>query len=318
MINLCDYGCGQEAKYQFKNGRWCCSKSKNTCPTIRDKFSKAHCGKNHHYYGKKRSLKTKTKISKSHIGKFVSIETKNKHSERLKKIWMMNDSPYRSEEYLKGLQKRTTEQWKNDELRNLMIKNIQLSSKKDLEYWKSTYPLFSKIEKMRYNPNKPGKKEIQVHCKNHNCPNSKEQGGWFTPTYVQLYERIRGIEKTENDGGYFYCSEECKNSCPLYGLRSDPFNNQELSYTQEEYNVWKNVVLEQDNYKCQKCGSKENLHCHHIIPVKLEPMFALDPENGIVFCEKCHYEFGHKTGTECSTGNLAQQVCLPKKGITYD
>jgi len=24
-MKLCDYGCGQEAKYQFKNGKWCCS-----------------------------------------------------------------------------------------------------------------------------------------------------------------------------------------------------------------------------------------------------------------------------------------------------
>lgn len=29
---LCDYGCGQEAIYQFKNGKQCCSKSKNSCP----------------------------------------------------------------------------------------------------------------------------------------------------------------------------------------------------------------------------------------------------------------------------------------------
>ena len=28
---LCDYGCGQEAKYQFKNGKWCCSEKRNYC-----------------------------------------------------------------------------------------------------------------------------------------------------------------------------------------------------------------------------------------------------------------------------------------------
>ncbi len=32
-MNLCDYGCGQEAKYQFNNGRWCCSKIVNKCPS---------------------------------------------------------------------------------------------------------------------------------------------------------------------------------------------------------------------------------------------------------------------------------------------
>ena len=29
---LCDYGCGQEGLHQFKNGKWCCSSSKNSCP----------------------------------------------------------------------------------------------------------------------------------------------------------------------------------------------------------------------------------------------------------------------------------------------
>jgi hypothetical protein len=28
---LCDYGCGQEARYQFKNGKWCCSSHANKC-----------------------------------------------------------------------------------------------------------------------------------------------------------------------------------------------------------------------------------------------------------------------------------------------
>lgn len=28
---LCSYGCGKEATHQFKNGKWCCSKSKNSC-----------------------------------------------------------------------------------------------------------------------------------------------------------------------------------------------------------------------------------------------------------------------------------------------
>ena len=30
--NLCDYGCGQEAKYFFKNGKKCCSEYIFGCP----------------------------------------------------------------------------------------------------------------------------------------------------------------------------------------------------------------------------------------------------------------------------------------------
>lgn len=39
--HICEYGCGQEAKHQMNNGKWCCSKSHNSCPAIRKKNSKA-------------------------------------------------------------------------------------------------------------------------------------------------------------------------------------------------------------------------------------------------------------------------------------
>jgi len=40
VVHFCDYGCGQEAKYQFKNGNWCCSKYCRSCPVIRKKITK--------------------------------------------------------------------------------------------------------------------------------------------------------------------------------------------------------------------------------------------------------------------------------------
>lgn len=42
---LCEYGCGQEAKYQLKNGKWCCSKSYNSCPVARKNKSKVMKGR---------------------------------------------------------------------------------------------------------------------------------------------------------------------------------------------------------------------------------------------------------------------------------
>jgi hypothetical protein len=32
---LCDYGCGKIALFRFKNGKYCCSKSKNSCLELR-------------------------------------------------------------------------------------------------------------------------------------------------------------------------------------------------------------------------------------------------------------------------------------------
>ena len=57
---LCNYGCNQKAIYQLKNGKWCCSKSHNSCPAMKKINSKNTKGKN---LGKKRSLKTKEIMS---------------------------------------------------------------------------------------------------------------------------------------------------------------------------------------------------------------------------------------------------------------
>ena len=144
---LCDYGCGRKAKYQFKNGKWCCSASNNSCPEVQKKVSKS---------------------------KMFTIE--------------------------------------------------QIQEK---------HPIFAKEEEMRYNPDKLPKKEIQIHCKYRECSNSKENGGWFIPTYIQLYERIRQLEhKDGNDGGYLYCSEECKQECGCFNVYSDPYRlNEKKKYT---------------------------------------------------------------------------------------
>jgi len=175
-----------------------------------------------------------------------------------------------------------------------------------IEKIKKKYSFFSEVEGMRYNPE--NNNDIQVHCKNHKCENSKEKGGWFTPNLSQIIERRRALEHQEgNDGRYFYCSEECKNTCSLYYSRgNDPFKETEKSYTISEYNQFREFVLERDNYKCQYCDEKAE-HVHHERPQKIEPFFALDPDYAWSCCEKCHYEKGHKD--ECSTGKLAIKVC---------
>lgn len=45
-MKKCDYGCGQEAKYEMCSGKMCCSKNYQSCPSVRKKNSenvkKAH------------------------------------------------------------------------------------------------------------------------------------------------------------------------------------------------------------------------------------------------------------------------------------
>ena len=278
-MKLCDYGCGQEAKYQFKNGKWCCSNIVSKCSNYRNKQS---------IYMKK--------IRKNLNSIYNSNSYKQKISNTIKTIWRDPNGIYNSS----SCKKRK---------KSSMKKAIGLDIKRIIK----RYSFFSKIEKMRYNPNKPNEKEIQVHCKNHNCQNSKEKNGWFTPTRIQLAERIRQIEsKNGNGGSYFYCSQYCKDTCPLYQLHGDPLKNTNIPYTYQEHQLWRQVILKEDKGLCYFCG-KPATDVHHIKPVKTHPHLALDPDNGISFCEECHYKIGHKTGTECSTGNLAnkqQQGCV--------
>ena len=304
----CDYGCGQEAKYQLKNGKWCCSKNVSQCKIIKQKISDLRKGALNPMYGKK-----------------MTTEDKNKRSKLMKKLRKDPNSSYNTEEFIEkqkiSHKKRCNDkEWKQKASKwmkkawadkkigdtDWIIKQKE-SQKLTITKIKNKYPLFSKIEEMRYNPNKPGEKEIQVHCKNHNCPNSKEQGGWFTPTYIQLYERIRQLEKDYGNGGcYFYCCDECKQECPLYNLKGDPLKDIENWYNQEEYQTFRDHVLTRDNYICQYCGELAE-HVHHERPQKLEPFFSLDPDYAISVCKKCHYKYCHKD--ECSTGNIANKIC---------
>jgi len=295
---LCNYGCGQEAKYKFKNGKWCCSKNISSCPAIRQK----KCGSNNGMYGKKRFIsdETRKKISKKLTGNKNSLGYKHTYDSK-QKISIGNKGKKLTRKVKNKISKALIGHIVLDETK----RKISNANKLSISQIKNKHSLFSQIEEMRYNPDKPGEKEIQVHCKNHNCPNSKEKNGWFAPTYIQIYERIRQLEKGEG-GCYFYCSDKCKNICPLYNLYSDPFKDIIKPYKSGEYKIFREYVLNRDNYICQYCGEKAE-HVHHERPQKLEPFFSLDPDLAWSVCKKCHYKYGHKD--ECSTTNIAKQ-CL--------
>ena len=187
--------------------------------------------------------------------------------------------------------------------------------RKGLKYYQDKYPIFCRVESVREklkikDKNDPG---IEVKCKW--CEK------WFTPNRDQLTGRIGALEHINN--GYsennFYCSDNCRDLCPLYKLHPEHFlnnlNNSEDIYTSQEYNIWKNEVLtrqlNQDNHNhCEKCDSIDKLKCHHEKPQKTHPHLALDPDNGIICCgarskNKCHYKYGHKD--ECNLYSLSKK-----------
>ena len=327
---LCSYGCGQIAKYKFKNGKYCCSDNINKCPINRNKIKNNQKGwlietTELCSYGCEQIAKFKFKNGKICCSKYYTqcpINCKKRSKSLRGKIHLKAISIKTIKLCSYGCGQIAKFKLKNgkyccSESQNICPENRKKrseSKKLTIPQIKEKNPTFYKEEPMRYNPDKPNENEIQVRCKNNKCKNSKEQDGWFTPTYSQLRGRIDSIEKPwGHDGKFLYCSDECKGGCKLFNKRGDPNKEtKKLPYTQGELDIWRQEIfrLQREEYNtkinfCEMCDSTENLHAHHYKPVKLYPGLALDPDNGHILCSKCHYEYGHKTGTECSTGNLA-------------
>lgn len=55
-----------------------------------------------------------------------------------------------------------------------------------------------------------------------------------------------------------------------------------------EYKSWRRAVLERDGRACVECGSKQDLHVHHIVPVTVSPKESTAPDNGVTLCKGCH------------------------------
>ena len=345
-MKLCDYGCGREAHFLFKNGKWCCSEHWKKCPEQRKKtgpLSEEHKKKiSEAMKGKILSEEHKKKIGKGNKGKKtgkktgpLSEETKRKISKSLKgkkkpprseehkkKISKLHKGKILSKEHRKKLSevkigkktaplseehKKKISEAKKGKKTGPLSEETKIRMRYTLKDYEEKYPFFSNIEEMRYTPNKLN--GIQVHCKNHECENSKEKGGWFTPTSKQIQDRKNFLENEGLDNSYFYCSQHCKDTCLLYGLRGDPNKEINKPYTSTEKEVFNEHILERDNEICYYCGEHTATIVHHLRPQKLEPFFALDPDYAVSVCAKCHYKHGHPTGSKYSTGNLAKIVC---------
>ena len=105
-----------------------------------------------------------------------------------------------------------------------------------------------------------------------------------------------------------YCSEGCKRSCPTFGQKLYPKDFKQNSSREVQPELRK-MVLERDNWTCQKCGkSKEDfpeleLHCHHIFPLNENPVESADMDNCITYCKECH-KWIHKNVPGCGYAEM--------------
>ena len=124
---------------------------------------------------------------------------------------------------------------------------------------------------------------------------------WFSPTNSEAVLYI-------HRGNSFYCSNGCKKSCPTFRVSKyeKGFRQNTSREVQPEL---RKLVLERDNWTCQKCGANKDeditvtLHCHHIDPVKNNPIESADMDNCITLCKACHKEAHSRKG--CRYSDLA-------------
>jgi hypothetical protein len=329
---ICDYGCGQIAKYHFANDKYCCSDHVNKCAGKINVFDSIEnpdgiiCD-----YGCGQIAKFQTRS-----GKYCCSDHSNKCIYKIKElIEIKTGMIYTKPEYFENSDNKLCDfgcgqiaHYKLNNGRyccnehfnqcpfisNIVIEKNKMTFKKLIEF----YPELIVIENLKEGPNG----EVLGHCKNSKCDKSIDHGNYFELTAHQIQFRYYALD-TISDGYYFYCCEECKKECVLYNKSArqleillDPDTNPNQA-TSQELSIWRKEVFTRqlkdnpthsENF-CERCHSTENLVGHHIQPQKLYPEFALDPINGMILCSECHNKYGHEKGTECSTGNLANKPC---------
>lgn len=145
-------------------------------------------------------------------------------------------------------------------------------------------------EECRQNPD--DKKILQVKCAY--C------GKWFTPTTTQVYERVRALNGTNMGEQRFYCSNQCKEECPIFNKILYP-KGFKLETSREVHPELRQMRFKIDNYTCQNCKRHQNelnegLHCHHIEGIRWEPLESADLDKCITLCKSCHIKVHKKEG----------------------
>jgi 5-methylcytosine-specific restriction endonuclease McrA len=281
---LCDLGCGQIAKFKFRTGTLCCEDNISKCPAEIERRT----GLKMPVYEKIENLDEI--LCDYDCGEIAKYQTK--------------DGKYCCSDHLRKCKK----------IKEKTGKTNTVTFEEALERYPDVFLVEGLI--------KGSNGEILAHCKNASCSKSVENGDYFEVTIGQVWARNKGINSTL-DSANFYCSDKCKRSCILYYRSASDLENltrlrnSNKLYTDSEYYVWRKEVftrqlrnnLDHDINFCEICHKTKKLVGHHILPQKLYPEFALDPDNGIVLCSKCHIKYGHTKGTECSTRYLANKVC---------
>lgn len=137
---------------------------------------------------------------------------------------------------------------------------------------------------------------LLVSCKQ--CASS------FYPTNIMVDARIQALKGNYYGESNFYCSDECKKNCKVYGFNSnntDPdsvlyvprLNKQYIRGCQKnQKNQLKQIQMDIFGYNfCEKCGEERGVvELHHTLPVAKFGNDSINPAGHILLCSNCHKE----------------------------
>jgi 5-methylcytosine-specific restriction endonuclease McrA len=204
------------------------------------------------------------------------------------KQWHKDNTEYRKQ-YNKDNAPRITEQRKQYNKDNVsQIKQYR----KDNALFESYFKKLEVFEEIR--PCLENLKLLEVKCAY--C------GKWTKPTNLQVKNRLQSFNGTNAGESRFYCSENCKQSCPIYNKIKWPRGFKKAT-SREVVPLLRQLVLERDGYTCQKCGATTEtaqLHVHHEKSYTLNKVMANDPDNCITLCKDCHKQVHSREGCKYS------------------
>lgn len=123
---------------------------------------------------------------------------------------------------------------------------------------------------------------------------------WFSPTPREIYKRCDSINNINLGANNFYCSDGCKEACPVFNQQKYPkgFKSGNTASSREMQPELRKMVLERDNWTCQygSCGKTVedcSIHCHHMEGIMINPIESVDIDMCISFCKK-HHKKVHK------------------------
>ena len=133
---------------------------------------------------------------------------------------------------------------------------------------------------------------VTVICKN--C------GKRIVPTLAQVKARIGAINGRVRGEANFYCGDECKNSCPLYGFKPSQIDPRSRLYVEKseqqetrlcQTKVLKHLQCDSHGYNyCERCGDIIDVELHHTLTVAKYGKEAVSNAGHILLCAGCHVE----------------------------